>query len=120
RRALAHFPADQLLFLRSQDLARDPETTLARIASFLGLNSFPPVAAKRAFERPRRIWPCHPSQADNALISSLLAKEMAAFADLTGLDVSDWPVMTLDAFREHAAGAHVAPGPWRSQASGTQ
>lgn len=93
RRALAHFPADQLLFLRSQDLARDPQTTLARIAAFLGLSSFPPMAAKRAFERPRRIWPCHPSAADNALISSLLAREVDTFADLTGLDVSDWPVM---------------------------
>jgi hypothetical protein len=126
RRALAHFPADQLLFLRSQDLARDPETTLARIAAFLGLSSFPPMAAKREFERPQRIWPCHPSEADNALISSLLEREMGAFESLTDLDVSDWPVMTFAAFREHAAGAsggaHLAPG-WGqglTQASGTQ
>lgn len=128
RRARAHFPADQLLFLRSQDLARDPQATLARIAGFLGLSRFPPMAAKRACERPRRIWPCHPAEADNALISSLLAREMRVFANLTGLEVSDWPVMTLASSSAHTArataGANLArrwgQGQGQAQASGTQ
>ncbi|MFG1425384.1 sulfotransferase family protein [Roseixanthobacter glucoisosaccharinicivorans] len=110
QRALAHFPVDQLLFLRSQDLARDPQTTLGRIATFLGLDSFPPMAAKRACARPDRSWPCHPTQADNALISSLLATELDTFTRMTGLDISDWPVITSASSRDCAAGASVCAG----------
>ncbi|MFG1421102.1 sulfotransferase domain-containing protein [Roseixanthobacter liquoris] len=124
RRALAHFPAEQLLFLRSQDLAEDQDATLARVASFLGLNGFPPMAAKRACERPKMTWPCHPSEADHALISGLLAQELEAFADLTGIDVSGWPAMKPASSAASAigalAGACAPQARWRSQDSGRQ
>lgn len=44
-RWLAHFPAEQMLFLRSEDLFEHPESSLADITSFLGITeakmSFP-------------------------------------------------------------------------------
>ncbi|MGH9675564.1 MAG: sulfotransferase family protein, partial [Candidatus Acidiferrum sp.] len=41
RRALANFPRDQLLFLRSQDLLDNHIETLDRISAFLGIAPFP-------------------------------------------------------------------------------
>ena len=48
---LAHFPRQQLLLLRSQDLAADPQATISRVLGFLGLPGQEPVAALgRVFE----------------------------------------------------------------------
>ncbi|MFG1463982.1 sulfotransferase [Xanthobacter sp. DSM 24535] len=93
RRALAHFPAEQLLFLRSEDLANQPHATLARIAHFLGIGPFPPLPPRREFTRPDILWPCRPTPADRALFTRLLKLEILAFSELTGLDVSRWPTM---------------------------
>ena len=47
RRALSHFPRDQLLFLRADDLRDDHVATLTRIAAFLGIAAFPDTGPKR-------------------------------------------------------------------------
>lgn len=90
RRALAHFPREQVLFLRSADLRDTPVIVLRRIADFLGIGPFPDTAPKR--ERPNPLAGA-PSEADRALVAALLRDEMHAFAALTGLDIADWPVM---------------------------
>jgi hypothetical protein len=60
RRALAHFPREQLLFLRSEDVRDDRVATLARISTFCGIAPFPdtgsrpplfPKRRRRAIER---------------------------------------------------------------------
>lgn len=90
RRLQALFPAEQLLFLRSEDLSEAHEATLERIARFAGVGPFAPGAPKREFTRHAR----HAGQAmsgeDRALLSSLYAPDLAAFAALTGLEVAHW------------------------------
>ncbi|MFG1397737.1 sulfotransferase [Roseixanthobacter pseudopolyaromaticivorans] len=124
RRAMALFPAGQLLFLRSRDLAHDQHATLARIASFLGLAPFPIMTPKRACVRPARAWPCYPTQADHALLSRLLRPEVEAFAELTGLDVSGWLSMAGASSAERTSPAavrdHVPCTGDQAQASCTQ
>jgi arylsulfatase A-like enzyme len=93
RRALAHFPGDQLLFLRSRDLWKDHVGTLACISAFLGLSSFPNTGPKRKLPQAKGPFPSEPTEADRAFIADLVLKEIRDFAALTGLDVADWPVM---------------------------
>jgi hypothetical protein len=111
RRALLHFSRDQMLFLRSQDLRDDHIGTLARVARFLGIASFPDTGPKRVngrsdiFRRSRAPFP--PSfrlatEADKQFIASLVRDDVREFSALTGLDVSDWPTM-----QDAAATAHT-------------
>lgn len=54
----AHFPDTQLLLLRTEDLDRDPGTTVARACAFLGLHEPPrPPAYERVFagDYPRHL-----------------------------------------------------------------
>ncbi len=92
-RALRYFPREQLLFLRSQDLLHDHPGALCKIADFLGISPFAATAPKR--EQPFEFTPppVQPAMADLEHIASLLGDDMLAFARLTGLDVTDWPVL---------------------------
>lgn len=92
RRAIAHFPREQLLFLRSRDLWNEHVGTLARISSFLGISTFPDTGPKRELPQARGPFPSEPSVADRTLIAGLVHEQIREFAVLTGLDVSDWPV----------------------------
>ncbi|HZU63063.1 MAG TPA: sulfotransferase [Novosphingobium sp.] len=89
-RARGHFPAAQILCLRSEDLAADPAGTLARLAGFAGLAPFPPLAPLRVHEAPRRAWPCAPTEADRALVMAELAADLADCTRLSGLDTGGW------------------------------
>jgi hypothetical protein len=93
RRVLAHFPREQLLFLRSQDLLDDHVATLARIASFLGVAPFPDTGPKRERMRPAVSYPSVPTEADKELAVSLFRGDVREFSALTGLKVSDWQTM---------------------------
>src|SRR5436853_431450 len=48
QRLWRHFPVEQTLILRSENLQTEPETTLKRIGDFLGLGPFPSFAPKTA------------------------------------------------------------------------
>jgi hypothetical protein len=94
RRALAHFPREQMLFLRSEDLRDDHVGTLARISTFAGLPPFPNLGVKR--ERPRPAVSSLLSAStddDRALIAEFVREDLRDFAALTGLDISNWPTM---------------------------
>jgi hypothetical protein len=94
-RALALFPRQQLLFLKSEDLERDQAATLQRIAAFLAIAPFPDLPVARENCRsdpafPMSPYPALPSEQDRAWVANLLAQDMALFAALTGLDISGW------------------------------
>jgi hypothetical protein len=93
RCALAHFPRDQLLFLRSRDFWHDHVGTLTRISEFLGIPRFPDGGPKREFVRTQKSFPSEPTEADRAFIADLVRDDVREFAALTGLDVVDWPIM---------------------------
>lgn len=90
RRALASFPREQLLFLRFDDLINDHRATLTEIARFLNIRPFPNTALKRVNRRNPITDGMKPTQADRDLMYDLLRDDVLAFAELTGLDVSNW------------------------------
>jgi len=91
RRALVHFPRENILFLRSQDFWHDHRTTLGRIADFLSIAPFPDTGPKRDYVRPDAAWPSPPTEADRLLFADFLHDDLSDFAALTGLDISEWP-----------------------------
>jgi hypothetical protein len=112
RRVLVHFPREQVLFLRSEDLRDSHVATLARISTFLGIAPFPDTGPKREQTRPDVSFPSAPTETDKALIAGLVRDEVREFSALTGLDVSDWPTMhvspsTVFASRRRALAAKI-------------
>lgn len=97
RRALAHFPREQLLFLRSEDLRDNHVDTLARIAAFLGVSPFPDTGPKREHMRRDVDFPSARTETDRAFVAHLVRDDLQEFATLTGLDVSGWSTMRQDA-----------------------
>jgi hypothetical protein len=87
-RALSHFPRDQMLFLRSEDLYRDHLGTLKQVAAFLRIDEFPATGPKR--ENTGLPFASLPVSSDRAYFAELLREDVRAFSSLTGLDVSDW------------------------------
>jgi Sulfotransferase domain len=51
RRWLEHFPADQLMIVRSEDLFADPHQVMAAVFGFLSIRPFPDLVARRLNER---------------------------------------------------------------------
>jgi hypothetical protein len=100
RRALAHFPREQLLFLRSEDLRDAHVATLARVSTFIGIAPFPDTGSKRERPRPTANFPAPATEADKALIAKLVRNDLRDFEALAGLDISSWPTM-----REEASAA---------------
>lgn len=92
KRVLTYFPREQVLFLRAEDVRDDHAATLARIADFLGISSFPDTGPKREHKESWIGLPSQKTNADKAYVASLVGDDLMRFADLTGLDVSDWTV----------------------------
>jgi arylsulfatase A-like enzyme len=97
KRALSHFPRDQVLFMRAEDLRDDHVATLARIAGFLGIAAFPETGPKREHVREYVGHLTEPTSDDRALFAALVRDDLTDFARLTGLDVSRWPTMRQEA-----------------------
>jgi hypothetical protein len=87
-RLLQLFPRDQLLFLRSKDLADGHQDVLARIAGFLDIGSFPASAPKREHVMPWGLPSVSP--VDVGHLRGLFRDDVLAFSRLSGVDVSDW------------------------------
>jgi hypothetical protein len=94
RRALACFPRDQLLFLRSEDFSKDHLGTLSQVSTFLGIAPFPTTKVLRKNRRPLATDDMEPTDEDRKLIYGLVRDDVLEFAELTGLDVSEWPSVT--------------------------
>ena len=85
---LTHFPRQQLLLLRSQDLAADPHATTSRVLGFLGLPGLDAVAALgRVFEGNYRApGPLSPGR---LLLRWRLRGEVAALKARHAIDLRD-------------------------------
>jgi hypothetical protein len=87
RRLLRYFPATQLLIFRSEELQGQRDAVLARIASFLGIGSFPPVAEKqeqvREYEAPL-------SEADKRHLAGVFEADIRELERMLGWDCSAW------------------------------
>lgn len=84
-RALAHFPRDQLLLLRSEALKADPTATVARICRFLGVAPpATPIAPLTVRAAPVRPYPSTLTQADVAYLQQLYRADAIRFAQLGG------------------------------------
>ena len=87
RRWLDAFPRERFLFLRSEDLYRDPPATYTRVLEFLGLGPFLPAGYEA--------YNYHPGEDMDSATRTRLAQEFAgsnrelAALDL-GLDLSEW------------------------------
>jgi Sulfotransferase domain/SEC-C motif len=90
RRLWRHFPIDQTLVLRSEELQAVPDAALGRIAEFLGLEPFTRIAPKtanaRQYERP-----INPDEWD--YLDGIYAAEIRELERLLGWDCSQWQVM---------------------------
>jgi hypothetical protein len=90
-RALSIFPAEQILNLRSEDLDEKPTETMRLIAHHLGLrHGYDEIAPLRANVGVRTGIEPSISGADKVLLSELYKSDLRAFAELSGLDVSQW------------------------------
>jgi hypothetical protein len=88
--ALAIFPRDQLLLLRSEDLQAAPAETIGAVCRFLDLA--PPGAVAPLDANVGKL-PAAESRLDPAdidLLSGLYAEDLQRFGALSGLDVSTW------------------------------
>jgi len=93
RRILALFPRHQILFLRADDFWADHRAALARVAAFLGIPPFPDTGPKHERQGENVNAAATRTEADLAYIANFVHDDVRAFASLTGLDISDWPVM---------------------------
>jgi hypothetical protein len=93
RRALELFPREQILFLRSQDLLDHRKATLAHIAEFLNISPFPETGPKHESPQPDIPSALNARSEDRAFLADIFRDDIRAFAQLTGLDVSDWTPM---------------------------
>lgn len=89
-RALRLFPRHQLLFLKTEDFARDHRATLARVAAFLGIAPFADGPPLRENARAPCALPAWPTMADRALVLGEMRHDLALFARLTGMDIREW------------------------------
>jgi hypothetical protein len=90
RHALALFPKEQMLFLKSEDFSADHEPTLAAIASFLGIKPFPIAKEIRIHTRKKIDVQEEPTDDDRLYVANILRDDMLEFSRLTGLDISGW------------------------------
>jgi hypothetical protein len=81
------FPATQMLILKSEDLQREPASTLARIVAFLGVDPFPQTLPRDVFHLP---YEQPMSATAHALLSSAFAAEFDRLEHLLGWDLSEW------------------------------
>ncbi len=93
QRALALFPARQLLCLDAEALHRNPAIGLERIAGFLGLPAFPPLPTQRENAAPPGPGP---AAADVALLRTAFLPEVRALARLGGLRLDHWLTLRPD------------------------
>jgi len=92
-RALSLFPKAQVLVLASEDLRQRHAATLDRVAGFLGIAPFPPVAARLENQAPPSPLLPPVGRDDHAHLRALYAEDMRRFAALSGVDVGVWRVM---------------------------
>lgn len=92
---LAHvlelFPAEQVLLLDYHRMFKDLQSSLDRITDLLGIDRFAELPAElRQRPQPDALQAAPPTGQDVAMLAELFVDDLAAFAELSGIDVSDW------------------------------
>jgi hypothetical protein len=85
------FPRDQLLLLRSDELDRRPDETLARLCRFVG--AAPPagsVTPRRELTAKDIDYGQPMTEADAAYLRGLYRDDLTLFGQRSGLEVRDW------------------------------
>jgi hypothetical protein len=103
-RALALFPREQMLLLRSNDLRSDPASVLRRVAEFLDIEAFRQL--------PPRLDHAgsaggSPAKEDVEYLRILYRADVLEFARISGLEVRDWPTVDPD----RPVGGHETTAP---------
>jgi hypothetical protein len=87
QRLWQHFPAAQTLALRTEELLESPPDALAKIAEFLGVAPFPPVASRfeniGEYEAPM-------SRDERRYLIGVFEQEIHELERLLGWDCSAW------------------------------
>jgi hypothetical protein len=87
RRLWAHFPAEQTVLFKTEELLEQPAAVLERIAGFLGIAPFPRVAARM---RNTREYSTTMSEEEKRCLAALYREEIAELERLLGWDCSAW------------------------------
>jgi len=83
------FPPDQLLFLRTDELWREPRQVMKRVHAFLAVT--PPGAVERSYVTPfDTLHRAGIPKKSLLALSALFADDIKETAKLTGLDLDDW------------------------------
>lgn len=85
-RVLAHFPARQCLFIKSEDLKSNHEATVKRLFDFLDVDTslLPPAERVHARSYPRLAAPMRRA------LTLYFRRDIKKLAQLTGVDFSSW------------------------------
>jgi hypothetical protein len=87
RRIWSHFPVEQTLILKSEQLQRSPDTALARISDFLGVARFPPVQPRNVHARSYQ----SPMSAEaRSYLREVFSDEVRTLEQMFGWDCADW------------------------------
>ncbi len=87
KRLWAHFPAEQTLLFKSEQLLEEPTAVLERIAAFLEIAPFPSLAAKT---RNTREYNTAMSEEEKRYLVALYGNEIHELERLLGWDCSAW------------------------------
>jgi len=87
RRIWRHFPVEQTLVLKSEELQRTPDAALASITDFLGVARFLPVEPRSVHARPYQ----SPMSAEaRDYLREIFAPEVSNLERMFGWDCADW------------------------------
>lgn len=92
RRLLRHFPREQMLFLRREDLLARHEATLDQACEFLGVGpmpSYPPPRMVYPLNRPEKALP-PVRQETRDWLRQRFDEDLGELKALTGLDTDPW------------------------------
>lgn len=87
RRIREHFPAEQVLVLRSESFQADPAPHLARLAAFLGVGPFPRTSRREVFALP---YEAPMSDRARGYLRTTLEPDIRELERLLGWDCSEW------------------------------
>ncbi|HZI83960.1 MAG TPA: sulfotransferase [Casimicrobiaceae bacterium] len=86
-RLRSHFPVEQTAIFKSEQLLEEPKAVLERVAAFLDIAPFPPLAAKT---RNAREYSSAMSEEEKRYLVSLYESEIRELERLLGWDCSTW------------------------------
>jgi hypothetical protein len=90
RRLLSQVERERVLFLLSDSLLTETKECLQELSAFLEISAFPKTEPRRESARGEIAYPSELRPEDRLYLRDLYVPDIADFAKITGLDVSDW------------------------------